>query len=108
MFIFCLLRSKKFQVHLYRCSDHFALNSVAYMEFSSEVLPSLVIEARVDGEKARTGYGGETWEKEIHLQDLGVDGRIILKMDLQEIRWRIWNWLLCLRVGKSEGLLWMR
>jgi hypothetical protein len=60
MFIFCLLRSKKFQVHIYRCSDHSALNSVRVMECSPEALPSPVIEARVDGGKARTGYGGET------------------------------------------------
>jgi hypothetical protein len=60
MFIFCLLRSQMFQVHIYRCSDNFALNSVRFMECSPEVLPCLVIAARVDGGNARTGYGGET------------------------------------------------
>jgi len=64
MFIFCLLRSTKFQVHTNRCSDRFPLNAVWFMEFSGEVLPSLVIAKRVDRGKARTGYGGETWEKE--------------------------------------------
>jgi hypothetical protein len=60
MFIFCLLRSKKFQVRIYRCAGHFKLNSVRFIKFSPEVLPSLVTEARVEGGKACTGYGGET------------------------------------------------
>jgi hypothetical protein len=49
---------------MYRCSDHFALNSVRFMGFSPEFLPSLVIEARVDGGNAPTRYGGETGEND--------------------------------------------
>jgi hypothetical protein len=28
-----------------------------------------------------------------HLKDLGVDGRIILKMDLQEVGWDVVAWI---------------
>jgi hypothetical protein len=41
------------------------------------------------GGEARTGvWWGDLSERERdHLEDLGVDGRIILKIDLQEVRW---------------------
>ena len=60
------------------------------MEFTPEVLPSLVTEARVDGGKACTGYGGEIWEKETACKTRRR-WQDNTKMDLQEIRWRIWN-----------------
>jgi hypothetical protein len=34
-------------------------------------------------ERCIQGFGGETWGKEITAEDLGADGRIILKMALQ-------------------------
>ena len=37
----------------------------------------------VEGERCVQGFGGEG----DHLEDIGVNGRIILKMDLQEVGW---------------------
>ena len=36
------------------------------------------------------GSGRETWGTRDHLEDLGVDGRIILKMELQEVERMDW------------------
>ena len=65
MFILCLLRKQEVPSAYIPLFWLLRLElSKVDGEFNSEVLPSLVIEARVDGGKARTGYGGETWEKE--------------------------------------------
>jgi len=57
------------------------------------------------------GFGGETLRARIHLEDLGVDGRIILKLifkkrDMGRVRWighriRMCNGLLCVRKRTS-------
>jgi hypothetical protein len=40
-----------------------------------------------------------------HLEDLRVGGRIILKINLQEIRWGMWTGLIWLRIGTGGGRL---
>jgi hypothetical protein len=39
------------------------------------------------------------------LEDLGIDEKIILKMDLQEVGWGTWTGLIWLRIGTGGGLL---
>jgi hypothetical protein len=40
-----------------------------------------------------------------HLEGPGVDGRIKIKMDLQEVGWGAWTGLIWLRIGTGGGLL---
>jgi hypothetical protein len=40
-----------------------------------------------------------------HLNDVGLDGRIILKEILMEICWGVWTGFIWLRLGTSDGLL---
>jgi hypothetical protein len=37
--------------------------------------------------------------------DLGVDGRIILKLILRKQSWRVWIGFIWLRIGTAGGLL---
>jgi hypothetical protein len=48
------------------------------------------------------GFGEETG---YHLKYPGVDGGIILKMDLREVRWEAWTGSVWLRTGTGGGLL---
>jgi len=34
-----------------------------------------------------------------HLEEPGIDGRIILNMDLQEVGWGVWTGLIWFRIG---------
>jgi hypothetical protein len=53
--------------------------------------------------KCIQSFGGETEEKD-HLEEMGVDGRILLK-SLLNISYRIaWIWLMWLRIGISAWL----
>jgi hypothetical protein len=44
-------------------------------------------------------------KKRDNLDDLGVDGRIILKYISRKQVWRLWAGLICFRIGISGGLL---
>jgi len=48
-------------------------------------------------------FGGET-----HLEDPGVDVRIILRWIFKKWDMRIWTGLIWLRIGTGGGHLWMR
>jgi hypothetical protein len=41
-----------------------------------------------------------------HLEDLGVDGKIILKWILRKVGKKLWTRCIWLRIGTSGGLLW--
>jgi hypothetical protein len=49
--------------------------------------------------------GGETQRTENRLQDLGVDGRIILKWNLKKYDGMAWTELIWLRIGFGGRLL---
>jgi hypothetical protein len=46
---------------------------------------------------------GDVMERD-HLEDLGVDGRIILKWISRKLDWVAWTGLLWLRIGTGGGL----
>jgi hypothetical protein len=48
--------------------------------------------------EVHTGFWWGDLRKGDHLEDPGVDGRIILKIDLQEVGWGAW-------IGTGGGLL---
>jgi hypothetical protein len=50
-------------------------------------------------ERCVQGFGWETLRERDHMKDLGVDGRIILKMILKKWVGEAWTGLLWLRVG---------
>jgi hypothetical protein len=43
------------------------------------------------------GFG----EERVHLEELGIDGKIILQWIYQEVGWGSWTGLICLRIGVS-------
>jgi len=56
------------------------------------------------------GFGRKP-EGKIHLEGLGVDGRMMLdniKMDLKEVGRELWTGMIWLRTGTGGGLLLMR
>ena len=52
-----------------------------------------------------TGFWWGNLRERDHLEDLAVDGSILLKWILDG---RAWTGLICLRIGKGGGLLWTR
>jgi hypothetical protein len=51
------------------------------------------------------GFGwGDTREGD-HLEDTGVDGRIISKWILKKWYWRAWTGLIWLRIDRGAGIL---
>jgi hypothetical protein len=55
-------------------------------------------------EEVHTGLLWGNLRKRDHLEEPGVDGRI-LKMDLQEVIWGAWTGLIWLRIGTGGGLI---
>ena len=53
-------------------------------------------------------FDGETWGKETTWKTQGVDGRINIKMDLQEVGCEAWTGSSWIRIGTGGGHLWMR
>jgi hypothetical protein len=56
-------------------------------------------------------YAGVLWgnlRKRDHLEDAGVDGRIILKRTLKKRNWEEWAGLLWVRIERVGGRLLMR
>jgi len=51
------------------------------------------------------GFGGETWEKRKHLEERGVDGKIILRWIFRKWDVGAWNGSIWLRKGTGGGLL---
>jgi hypothetical protein len=56
-------------------------------------------------EKVHTGYWWEDLREGDHLEDLGVDRRIILKWLFKKWDGEAWTGLIWLRIGTGGGLL---
>jgi hypothetical protein len=56
------------------------------------------------GEVCTGFWWGNLIERD-HLEDIGVDGRIILKWSLNNWEWGSWVGLIWLRIGTGGGLL---
>ena len=57
-------------------------------------------------ERFMQDFAGENWWEWNYLEDLCIDGRIILKWVLKQSGVEIWTQLIMLRTGASGGLLW--
>jgi hypothetical protein len=55
-------------------------------------------------ERCIQGFGRETRERD-HLEDLGIGGRIILKLIFKKLDEETWTELIWLRIGTGGGLL---
>ena len=52
-----------------------------------------------------TGFWWGNLKERYQLEDLGIDGRIVLKWILNKLDWRVWSGLIWLRIGTTCGLL---
>jgi hypothetical protein len=55
--------------------------------------------------EVHTGFWRGDLSEGDHLEDLGVDGRIILKWIFRKWDGRAWTGLIWLRIGTGDGLL---
>jgi hypothetical protein len=58
--------------------------------------------------EVHTGFWWKDLREGDHLEDLDVDGRIILKWIFKKWDGRPWTGFIWLRIGTGGGLLWMR
>jgi len=56
------------------------------------------------GEERRTGFGWGNLRERDHLEDSGVDGRIILRKNLRKWDVEAWTGLIWFRIGTGGGL----
>jgi len=59
-------------------------------------------------ERCIQGFGAGNLRERDHLEDRGVDGRIILKWIFRKRDVGAWTGLIWLRAGTVDGILWMR
>jgi hypothetical protein len=57
--------------------------------------------ARIRKKRKHIGFGGRARRKETTTEGLDAGGRMILKMDLREMRWIVWTGFIWLRIGTS-------
>jgi hypothetical protein len=55
-----------------------------------------------------TGFWWGNLRERVHFKDIGIDGRIILKLILMKSVGWAWDGLVGSRIGRSGALLWMR
>jgi hypothetical protein len=80
--------------------------------FTVVVVIIIVIESIMAGNLTHVGqtrntstFYSENLKRRCHLKDLGVDGRIILKLILKKYSLRVWTGLIRLTIGISVELL---
>ena len=56
-------------------------------------------------ERCIQGFGGEAWGERVHLEEVDVDGRIILRSIFRKMDVEAWTLLIWLRIGTVGGLL---
>jgi hypothetical protein len=91
------------------------LNKELYALYSSPDIIRVIKLRRLrwSGDVARTGRGArqrvlmEKLRKGSHLEDPGVDGRIIIKWIFERFDGGAWTGSIWLRTGTGGGLLWM-
>ena len=59
-------------------------------------------------ERCMLGFGGETWEERDYLEELGLNGRILIKWIFKMWDGEAWTGLIWLRIGTGGWRLWMR
>jgi len=61
--------------------------------------------ARIGEEEVHTGFWWENLRKSGHLEDPGIDGRIIWRWIFRKKAWGAWTGLIWIRIGTDGGHL---